>query len=792
MATSEKIQLKGAAQYKKDLQQIVAQSKALSSEMKLVKSSFDKTTSAEEKNEAIGKQLTKQIETQKQYVDKLRQAYEAEVAASGEQSVAALKAKDALNKGQAVLNDMERENRELAEAEEKETQAAERNEGAHTKLNGVMKATVAALAAAAAAAAKFALDSVKTGMEFDKAMSQVAATMSTTVGNIQNLRDYALEMGRTTAFSATQAAEALNYMALAGYSDKESMEMLPNVLNLAAAGNIDLARASDMVTDAQSALNLSMEETTTMVDQMAMASSKTNTSVEQLGEAILTIGATARSVNGGTAELATVLGILADNGIKGSEGGTHLRNAILSLETPSKAGTKALKKLGMSYKDMYDEAGNLRSLPEIFQQMQTAMEGMTQAEKDAIMRDIFNKTDLAAVNALIGTTAERWDEVAAAVEDADGAAEQMADTQLDNLAGDVTLFQSALEGAKIALSDSLTPALRDFVQLGTSGLDEIAKGFQEGGIEGAVDAFSDFINNALKAVIKSLPDFINAGVDILMALVNGIINNLPVIINAAIEIILHLASSLSENLPTLIPAIVEMIMTIVTTLTDPDNIDMLMQAAIALMTGLANGLIAAVPVLVASLPQLMTNIVEALITQSVRMYQAASAMINNLAAGLKAAFTSLITKVGGWVNTNIIQPIKEKGIAGLKTAGANLVTGLWNGINDKLAWIKDKITSWVGKVVDWFKQKFGVHSPSTVFMGIGENLAEGLALGWKDGMSAVRSSMNTLPAVNGNFSADASPYGFGGSVINIYPQQMDNSTIDYIYAKVNARMGAAV
>ena len=217
-----------------------------------------------------------------------------------------------------------------------------------------------------------------------------------------------------------------------------------------------------------------------------------------------------------------------------------------------------------------------------------------------------------------------------------------------------------------------------------------------------------------------------------------------------------------------------------------------MQAAIALITGLANGLIAAVPVLVARLPQLMTNIVEALITQSVRMYQAASAMINNLATGLGNAFKSLITKVGGWVNTNIIAPIKEKGIAGLKTAGANLVTGLWQGISDKFTWIKNKITEWCGNVVDWFKAKFGVHSTSTVFAGIGENLAEGLANGWKDGMSYVKDAMGMVPGANGSFSLDASPYGMGGSVINIYPQQLDNGTMDYIFARVNSRMGAAI
>lgn len=329
----------------------------------------------------------------------------------------------------------------------------------------MLKVGAVAAGAAVAGMTAFAKASVQTGMQFDTAMSQVAATMGTTVDQIGELRDFAQKMGATTAFSATQAAEALNYMALAGYDADTSMKMLPNVLNLAAAGSMDLARASDMVTDAQTALGLTTEQTSEMVDQMAKTASKTNTSVSQLGDAMLTIGATARNLKGGTVELSTVLGVLADNGIKGAEGGTHLRNAILSLQTPTKDGAAALEKLGMSYESMYDSAGNMRSLPEIFQQMSTAMEGMDQASKDAIISGIFNKTDLASINALVGTSASRWTEVETAIRNSKGAAEEMAATQLDNLAGDITLMKSAAEGAKIAFSDGLTPAIRNTVQM---------------------------------------------------------------------------------------------------------------------------------------------------------------------------------------------------------------------------------------------------------------------------------------------------------------------------------------
>ena len=331
------------------------------------------------------------------------------------------------------------------------------------------KIGAAALAASTGATATFAKQAVSAGQTFDSSMSQVAATMGKTVDEIEDLRNFAMQMGATTAFSATEAAQALNYMALAGYDAETSMNMLPNVLNLAAAGGMSLATASDMVTDAQSALGLSLDDTRSMVDQMAKASSKTNTSVAQLGDAILTIGATARNVKGGTVELSQALGVLADNGIKGSEGGTHLRNMLLALQNPTDKGIEAFAALGMSYKDVFDEAGNLRSLPEIFLDLQKAMEGMSDAEKTPLLAKLFNKTDLAAANALIGTSAERWGELETAIASAGGAAETMAGTQLNNLSGATTLFKSALEGVQIELSDRLTPSITKFGQLGTEG-----------------------------------------------------------------------------------------------------------------------------------------------------------------------------------------------------------------------------------------------------------------------------------------------------------------------------------
>ncbi len=312
---------------------------------------------------------------------------------------------------------------------------------------------------------------VTTAANFESAMSQVQATMGITkdsmsevdgqtVNTMDTLSDLAKEMGETTAFSATECAEALNYLALAGYDTQQMCDTLPTVLNLAAAGGMELATASDMVTDAMSALGMETSDADIMVDQMAKTASSTNTSVEQLGEGILKIGATARSIKGGTAELNTALGILANNGIKGAEGGTHLRNVILSLQQGCEDGAIAVGNMSVQ---VYDAEGNMRSLNDILGDMNTAMDGMTSEEKNNIISKIFNKTDLASVNALLANTGDTWDDLQASITDSAGAAQQMADTQLDNLQGQLTLLKSALEGLAISIGEILMPYIKSIV-----------------------------------------------------------------------------------------------------------------------------------------------------------------------------------------------------------------------------------------------------------------------------------------------------------------------------------------
>ena len=397
---------------------------------------------------------------------------------------AAQQANEQLQKGEITQEQYDALQREIAETEAQlqklESQASKTNQtlskigevGSKVESfgNGVTnvgkKVSVASAAVTAMGGA-----AVKTAADFESSMSQVQATMGITkdsmstldgqsVNTMDALSDLAKEMGAKTAFSASECAEALNYLALAGYDTQEMADTLPTVLNLAAAGGLDLASASDMVTDAMSALGMKTSDANKMVDQMAKTASSTNTSVGQLGEGILTIGATAKTVKGGTAELNTALGILANNGIKGAEGGTHLRNVILSLQNPTDGAAKTMEKLGVQ---TYDSEGNMRSLNDILGDLNKSMDGMTSAEKANIIATIFNKTDLASVNALLANTGDTWTDLQIAIENSGGAAQQMADTQLDNLKGQLTILKSAVEGFAISIGDALMPMIKNIV-----------------------------------------------------------------------------------------------------------------------------------------------------------------------------------------------------------------------------------------------------------------------------------------------------------------------------------------
>lgn len=265
----------------------------------------------------------------------------------------------------------------------------------------------------------------------------------------------------------------------------------------------------DMVTDAMSALGDKAGTAESFVDKLAKTSQKSNTSVSQLGQAILTVGGTAKVLSGGVDEMNTVLGILADNGIKGAEGGTALRNMILSLTAPTDTAAEAIEKLGLQ---VLDAEGNMRPMNDIFNDLNGTLSTMTQGEQTEVLNKIFNKTDLKSVNALLANSGERFDELSGYIANCDGAAANMAETMNDNLQGKITVLGSTLEGLGIQIYERLEGPLKTAADTAIESLGNIAESLGNGELGGSIDklaeAFGDMIIKIAEGVETWLPKII--------------------------------------------------------------------------------------------------------------------------------------------------------------------------------------------------------------------------------------------------------------------------------------------
>ena len=462
----------------------------------------------------------------------------------------------ALNNATAELNimqdDLDQTARYMKEAEDstdkcavsideygKETQDATNKTsvfGDVLKANLVSEVIIAGVKKLANGIKDIADASIEVGSEFEASMSQVAATMGMTAEKInEGSADYekltaaAKECGQTTKYSASEAGEALNYLALAGYDVNKSVEALPKVLNLAAAGNLDLAYASDLVTDSMAALGPVVGSLDNYIDEMTKTSQKSNTSIAQLGEATLVCAGTVSLTKQSLETMNAELGILANNGLKGAEGGTHLRNVILALSAPTDKAKIALNGLGVQ---VSDSSGNMRDLNDILVDLNAAMAGMSSTEKTQMINRIFNKTDIAAVNALLKGTGDEFDNLVTELNNCSGAAEAMADTMNNNFKGKVTILKSSLEALGISAYEIFDDNMKKSVEGATNAVGRLQKAIDSGDLGVSLnkmsDALGEFFEKAIDVGEDALPVVIDAltwildNSDLIIAGVTGI------------------------------------------------------------------------------------------------------------------------------------------------------------------------------------------------------------------------------------------------------------------------------
>lgn len=317
---------------------------------------------------------------------------------------------------------------------------------------------------------------VDAGMSFESAMSSVAAISGATGKDFDMLRSKAKEMGATTQFSATEAANAMEYMAMAGWKAEDMTSGISGIMNLAAASGADLATTSDIVTDALTAFGQTAADSGRFADVMAAASANANTNVEMMGETFKYAGAAAGAMGYSVEDLAVATGLMANSGIKGTQAGTSLRSTITRMAKPTKESGTAMKALGIS---ITDAKGKMKPFGEIMKDMRKGMKGMTEDQKASYAAMLGGQEAMSGLLAIANASDADFEKLTKAIDGAAGSAEKMAQVKLDNLKGDVTILQSALEGLSITAFDGMSGAFRGIVQMVTGVVDKTNSALQK-------------------------------------------------------------------------------------------------------------------------------------------------------------------------------------------------------------------------------------------------------------------------------------------------------------------------
>lgn len=301
---------------------------------------------------------------------------------------------------------------------------------------------------------------VKTAADFDSAMSQVAAVSGATGKDFDALRNKAREMGAKTKFSATEAAEAMNYMAMAGWKTEDMLDGIEGVMNLAAASGEDLATTSDIVTDALTAFGLSAKDSGHFADILAAASSNANTNVSMMGETFKYCAPIAGALGFSAEDTAEAIGLMANAGIKSSQAGTALRTIMNNLAGDVKISGKAIGDVTIA---TTNADGSMRDLSDILADCRSAFGNLTESEKAQAAESLVGKNAMSGFLALMNAGQGDIDKLSSAIDNCDGSAEKMAMTMQDNLAGQLTILKSQLQELAISFGDILMPAIRSIV-----------------------------------------------------------------------------------------------------------------------------------------------------------------------------------------------------------------------------------------------------------------------------------------------------------------------------------------
>ena len=608
---------------------------------------------------------------------------------------------------------------------------------------GIIAGIGTAITAATGAVIAFGKSSVEAGMSFDSAISQLAATMGTTTDQITALREKAQELGASTSFSATQAAEGLNILAMSGLTAEEQIAAIDTVLNLAAAGSIEMADAASYAIGAVKGFGDSCDNTQYYADLMAKGATLAATDVKGLGEALSGSAATAASYGQSADSVTLSLLRLAEQNVTGGKAATALNRAMSDLYIPTDAAAGALEKLGVS---AYDADGKAKDFNDVVDELNVALSGMSEEEANAYKGAIFTSQGLKAFNMMTVSSTEKVNEFKeglASASDGIGSAAQQALTMLDNLEGDITIFHSAVEGLQIGVSDNINGLLRDTVQFGTEQITLLTDAVKEGGLTGLAGAVGEVLSNLVTKIAEYVPKVLNLGIqviqsllegisssagqiadiaaDIVTTLVTGIIQLLPVVIQTACDLVVSFVDALASQLPTLIPVIVQGVLDAAQTLLN--NLPVLLNALLNLIEGLAQGIINSIPIIVDALPEVIDSIITFMVNAIPQIVNTGVKLLSALVQNLPTIINAIVKAIPQIINS--ITSKFSQLMPQIVKAGFTLFVALIKNLPSIISSIVKAIPQIIKGIVDGFtgKQNNIAKSGTSLFTSLTNNIS---------------------------------------------------------------------
>lgn len=503
---------------------------------------------------------------------------------------------------------------------------------------------------AGGAVKSFVEDSINVGATFERSVDQIAATLGYSAEDIANnvdgaadkmgaLEAKAKEMGASTNFTATQAAEGLNILAMSGYDAEHSIAMIEDVLHLAAAGSMDMAQAAGFVSGAMKGFNDETKDSGYYADLMAKGATLANTNVVQLGEALSGSAATAKSYGQSAESVTLSLLRLAEQGETGSNAATMLSAAMKNLFSPTDQAKKALEELGVS---VFDEKGKARDFNVVVNELNQALSGFSDAERTAYADTIFGIQGFDAYNKMVVTSTGKQNEWAEALAASSGEAAQQYATMTDNLQGDIDIMNSAMDSLKLSIYESLQPSLRDMTQFGADAFSQMATAMETQGLPGVLSVIEGILGDMVATLIDSAPSMIDSGLTLLEGMITGMAESAPAAMDTAATLMMTILDTILAHLPQLLSAGATLLLSLLLGIMEhlPDILEM----GVKLVTSLIAGLLGMLPYLGAAVLELVYGIIN--IFTGTDWGQLGLDIVNGLWNGITSMWGSFIENVG--------------------------------------------------------------------------------------------------------------------------------------------------